>query len=418
MTTTDIPDWSNSLSAQLTDGTFVPRFVDPRSLAEDPHGTFARLRPHEPVIRFGDGQYMLLRAADVLRLKSDPRTRQVDGADYVRMRRIQPGAVAKLLRDFFLFSNGETHRTLRGLFSRAFSYPAMQAARPLVRAVADKIIEDLPRGESFDFVDGMAGRLPGETIAILLGLPSSEVQFFCGHVYEVARAVSPVYPYDDHDRIEASAKELFSYVEQHLLLRMGLPRDDLLSAIARSWREEEAIPFESLVHQVIGMIIGGSDTTRAAFAVLVSLLLERPDDWAATRKDPALIPGAIKESLRYEPSVGSFVHITVKELTIDGVTVPAGALLSLSTMSAMRDPAIYADPDRFDIRRTDHPRHHPVFGLGAHRCIGELLARIEMEEALTALQQAAPAIELEQAPRLFGFGGIRMISPMLVHIPE
>ncbi|MEM7634582.1 MAG: cytochrome P450, partial [Pseudomonadota bacterium] len=169
--------------------------------------------------------------------------------------------------------------------------------------------------------------------------------------------------------------------------------------------------------QVVGLIIAGSDTTRTAFAMLIAMLLERPTDWAALRFDPALIPGAVSEGMRYEPSVATIPRLTTAPLELDGNEVPAGVALSLSTMSAMRDPAVYANPEQFDIRRTDHPRFHPVFGIGPHRCIGEMLARIEMEESLAAILNGAPEIELQTRPRMMGFGGIRQITPMKVRIP-
>jgi len=170
------------------------------------------------------------------------------------------------------------------------------------------------------------------------------------------------------------------------------------------------------VHQVLGIIIGGTDTTRAAFAMLVALLLDHPEQWAAIRDDPSLIHGAVSEAMRFDPSVGSIPRFTTADLEIGDITLPAGVAVLASTMSAMRDPTLYLDPDRFDIRR-DHPRLHPVFGNGPHRCIGQMLARLEMQEGLAALISAAPGIELETAPRMTGFGGIRQITPMLVQIP-
>jgi len=92
-------------------------------------------------------------------------------------------------------------------------------------------------------------------------------------------------------------------------------------------------------------------------------------------------------------------------------------MLRVSTMSAMRDPALYAEPDRFNIRRGVHQHQHPVFGTGPHRCIGEMLARVEMQEGLAALLCAVSEIEMETPPRMLGFGGIRQITPMPVRIP-
>ncbi|MEQ9607786.1 MAG: cytochrome P450, partial [Kiloniellaceae bacterium] len=128
--------------------------------------------------------------------------------------------------------------------------------------------------------------------------------------------------------------------------------------------------------------------------------------------EPGLIPGAAADARRYEPAVGSLARVTTAPVAIGDVTLPAGVVLRVSLLSALRDPDLYADPDRFDIRRSDHPRLHPVFGTGPHRCIGEMLARLEMQEGLAALVSAVDAIEMDEPPRLSGFGGIRRITPM------
>ena len=121
------------------------------------------------------------------------------------------------------------------------------------------------------------------------------------------------------------------------------------------------------------------------------------------------------ESLRYEPSVASFPRVDLKEIEIDGWTVPRNRLLSLSTMSAMRDPALYSEPERFDITRTDHPRRPMVFGAGAHRCLGEILALAELEETLGVLAERSPKLELAgDAPTVEGSGGIRRVGEMHV----
>ncbi|WP_158284896.1 cytochrome P450 [Hoeflea marina] len=359
---------------------------------------------------------MALRASDVMVILSDPRTKPLEGRDYVRIQGVPEGAAARFLRDFFLFGSGAEHRAKRGMFARSFAHGAVRAAQPQIQAVARRIVAELPRGESFDFIDRMAARVPAEMIAAILGLPQSETSYFAPRVYAMSRAVSPVYPIDDHAEIETAVSELFRYVVDHMRIRSEQPRDDLLSRLVADWKDDPVITFSTLVHQVLGIIVGGTDTTRAAFAVLVSLLLQHPEQWTALRDDPSLIPGAVSEGLRYDPSVGSIVRFTNAPVEISGVELPAGVMLRISNMSAMRDPELYAEPDRFDIRRNDHPRLHPVFGAGAHRCIGEMLARIEMQEGLAALVAGAPAMELQTAPQLQGFGGLRQITPMQVII--
>ncbi|NDW00171.1 cytochrome P450 [Salipiger sp. PrR002] len=391
--------------------------IDPDWLLEDPHARFAQLRRDHAVIRVSDHNYYALRANDVFPLLKDDRTVQVEGSDYVALHQIPDGAMAQFLRDILLFANGADHRAKRGPFARAFSHQAILASRDDIQAVARKIVAELPRGESFDLVARMTARVPSETIAAILGLPVTEAPEFAPCIYEMASAIGPIYPMEKHSRVEAAAREVFGYVEKHMLSRLAMPQDDLLSDLVADWDEARGIPFSSLVNQVLAFMLGGSDTTRAALAIAISLLRQRPEDWAALQADPDLIPAAISECLRFEPSVGNVPRFTVAEMRIGEATVPAGVLLQLSTMSAMRDPELYADPEEFIMRRSDHPRLHLVFGQGPHRCIGEMLARIEMEESLKALLEAAPGIEIETAPRMIGFGGIRQITPMMVRIP-
>lgn len=393
-----------------------PGIVDPATLNEAPHARLAELRQETPLVQFGPKQYLVLRAAHVETLLTDTRTRQVEGPEFIALKQIPDGITARFISDLLLFSNDGVHRKKRGLFARSFAHRVMQDMRGPVRAVADAIIASLPRGQSIDFVDCVAARVPAEIIAAILGLPEANSRHFARLVYNVALAFGPIYPHDQHEKIENATKDLFHYVKGQMRSRMAAPGDDLLLVLVTDWQAEEDISFDSVAFQVVGLIIAGSDTTRAAFAMLVAILLERPSDWAALRSDPSLIPGAVEEGLRYEPSVATIPRLTLAPLELDGIEVPAGVALSLSTMSAMRDPAFYAHPEQFDIRRTDHPRFHPVFGLGPHRCIGEMLARIEMQESLAAILAGAPGIELQTPPRMVGFGGIRQITPMTVRI--
>lgn len=397
-------------------GLSEPPLVDTARLMEDPHKRLAELRSEFPVVRIKDHHYAALRAPDVQTLLTDPRTQQIEGNIYVSVQQIPDGTVARLLSDTFLLSNDTDHRTKRGLFAKAFARAPILEKEPAIRAVARDIVADLPRNESFDFIATMASRVPAEMIAQILGLPREDAAYFAPLVYRLTRALNPIYPIAEHENIEAAGCELYSYIEQQLTRRVASPREDFLSALVAEWLDSHPVPFETLVNQVLTIVLGGSDTTRAAFAMTIALLLERPEAWNAVKADPSLIGGAVAEALRYEPSVAGIPRFTVADIEIDGFFLPKGVRLDLNTMSAMRDPALYEAPDRFDIRRTDHPRLHAVFGLGPHRCIGEVLARLEMEASLAALIEGAPDIELETAPQMLGFGGLRQITPMQVRI--
>ena len=394
----------------------VPLRVDARTLVDAPHPALRRLRQSHSLVSLGQNQVLALEAKDVFALTTDPRTKQIEGHDFTRLNEIPDGYTSRLLADFFLFGNDEAHRAKRGLFARAFSFHNIRRRQDGIRAVADGIVADLPRGGPFDFVDAMAARLPAEMIAGFLGLHRQDARYFAGLVYDVALAVGPTYPHDRHEVIEAAAHELFIYISDALTVRRNFPTNDLLSAIVSDWEKDQALTFDSLVHQVIGVVIGGTDTTRAGFAMLVALLLRHPEQWAAVREDPTLIPAAVNEALRYEPPVGSITRMVTAPMEIGGFALPAGTVLRVSLLSALRDPAAYARPDEFDIHRDDNPRLHPIFGNGPHRCIGEMLARIEMQEALAALVAAASDIRLVEVPRMLGFGGIRQITAMTTEI--
>ncbi|APX10752.1 cytochrome P450 [Tateyamaria omphalii] len=375
------------------------------------------MREQTPIVQLGTNQYLVLRAAHVQSLLMDPRTRQIEGRDLVALNRIPQGVMARFIAEIFLFSNGETHRKRRGLFARNFAHRTIRDMRARVRGVADAIAADMPRGHSFDFIDHVAARVPADIIAEILRLPIKDTRHVAELVYVVGQGLTPIHPHDKHATIKKAARELFRYVEGQIRARLTSPRDDLLSSLAADLGAQRDVSFDALVFQVMGLIIGGSDTTRAAFAMLTAMLLERPDDWHALCADHSLIPGAVSEALRFDPSVASIPRVTTFAMDLDTVALPAGSFLRLSTMSAKRDPALYENPETFDIRRDDHPRLHLVYGLGPHRCIGEMLARVEMEESLAAVLKAAPDMELETAPRMVGFGGLRQITPMTVRVP-
>lgn len=167
------------------------------------------------------------------------------------------------------------------------------------------------------------------------------------------------------------------------------------------------------IEVVILVIGGGIDTTRVALGVQVALLLEHREQWEAICQDQVLNSGAVSESLRYEPSVASISRFTLENIDLDGHVVAAGSSVVLSTISANRNERVFDQPDKFNIRRTDHPKLHPAFGGGAHRCIGGALARAELEENLFTLALRLPGLRMfGSQPELKGHAGIRRIGNM------
>lgn len=357
-----------------------------------------------------------LRAADVTGLSSDPRLMQLPGAKGADAAGIPPGRVRSLLETTMLMSNGTTHQRRRGAFTKTFAHPVVRRKREQVRAVADQIVDDLPRGKAFDFLDLCASRLPAEMIATVLGLPIEQSPWFARQVYSLSRCLTLPYDINNHDEVEAAAEALYHFVAETLAERRETPRDDFLSMLATDGSARALSP-EELIYQVMSVIIGGSDTTRSAFNMAVGRLLQNRALWNEVQANRDLIPAAVNEALRLEPPVGGMPRYVPEPITIGELNVEAGQLLNLLTLSAMRDETCFARPEAFDLHREDHILPHPVFGGGAHRCLGEMLARIELEEGLAALMDGAPDIELVEMPRMLGNLGIRRSTPLIARIP-
>jgi len=383
-------------------------------LDEDPHGVFRRYRHLTPLLKRENAGYIAIRAADMEPLAFDPRTRQIE-TEQLALRGIHAGPLVELWGNSMLFSNGSEHRRRRAPLSRAFAFKLIEQLRPRIRATALQILEQHLQAGELDLLVDFAALIPARIIADILGIPAADVPHFTELVYSVSRSLGLSYGRSEIQGMEDSARQLMEYVDGLLGARAAALNNEFLTSYLNTVTEAGNLSAAEILGQIVSVIIAGSDTTRGSIAVQVALLLQHREQWDAVCADPALIPGAVSESLRYEPVVGSIPRFTLEDIEVDGYVVPRNNILSLSTLSAMRDPGQYADPDRFNIRRTDHPRRHLIFGLGVHRCLGEVLARAELEESLAALVSLLPHLELAgKPPSLQGHGGMRRIDRMRV----
>jgi cytochrome P450 family 103 len=399
---------------QSTSMTSEPPTLTLAELDRDPHGVYRRYRLSTPVIRREGGSYIAIRARDVEHLATDPRTRQME-TDMLRFRGITEGPLFDSLSHSMLYSNGQEHRRRRSPMSRAFALKLIAEMRPRIRAVANELIDrHFARGE-MNFIDDFASLLPAHVISVILGLPGADIPHFTRCVYSASRVTSFSFRDSEIPDINAAAGELQEYARELLAARRSQPQDDFLTSfVAVADQEGGLSPAETLA-QLWTVIIAGSDTTRGALAVQVSLLMQHPEQWEAVRADAALIPSAVSEALRYEPFVGSIPRYTLTDIELDGQVVPGNSILTLSTLSAMRDPAIYSEPDTFNIHRTDRPRRHMAFGAGAHRCLGEALAMAELEEGLAAVVQRLPRLRVVGDPlTVHGHSAVRRLGAMQV----
>ena len=391
-----------------------PPIVSVAELDNDPHVTLRRYRAITPFIKRDNGGFLAIRAADVETLITDPRTRQVE-IEIMMARGLREGALFDFYKHSMLFSNGADHRRRRAPMSRAFAAKLVEAMRPRIRAVAEQIIEEAEPDGGMNFLDRYCSLIPARIISDILGIQEADIPRFTRWVYDVSRGINSHVPNEQMGEVERAARQLTQYVSELLESRRASPQEDFLSRFLKDVEEEGTLsPIETLI-QVVSVIIGGSETTRTALAIQTHLLLKHPEQWQAVCADPALIPGAVSEAMRYEPSVASLPRFTVEEIEVDGFVVPRNSILSLSTLSAMRDESLYSDPERFDITRADHPKRHLVFGGGVHRCLGEALAKAELEEGLAAITARVPNLRVVgEPPVLIGHSAIRRMTGMEV----
>ncbi len=401
--------WNMDTLKALDDAPLIPVDLDP---GEDIYALFARLRPETPIVRTPMGVTVALHARHIDLVTSD-RTRQLETETKV-MQGIFEGPIMDFTRLAMLFANGEVHMRRRTPVARTFAFKLMDAMRPKIRDIATEMVTTRLNEGPVDFVGEIASQLPARIIADILGIPRTDIPVFLKWIQDTAAAIGLV-PYEERETIERSLVEFNAYVEALLDERRRTPREDFLSDYVRATAEAGNLDEGEIRTQILGLILAGSDTTRGSLCMTLSELLQHPDQWQALVADPdGMKKAAVDEGLRYQPVIFSIPRVATRDFEIDGYMIPEGAVIAVSIVSALRDPAVYSDPETFNIHRTDHTRWHFIFGAGAHRCVGEALARAEMEETLALIAALAPATRLVGSPPTLDFGAIRQVGPMQV----
>lgn len=391
-----------------------PVLIETGRAFADPHGVYRLARAQSPVAVNEIGIFVPLRHRHADIVFDNANTRQVE-MEPMFLRGINGGPLYEIYRDAMLFANGETHVKRRQPMARTFAYKLMDGMRPRVREIATEIINARKGQGPVNFLDDFSRAIPSRIIAEIVGAPPEDWPKFTKWVADAARGIAFFDP-SELPGIDAGVAALNAYVGRLLDDRRTAPRDDFMTSYARATAEEGRLTESEIRIQMAGVILAGSDTTRTGTASILSQLLQHPDQWAFVCADPdKWKKAAVEEGLRFDPPVASVGRVAIREFEIDGVVIPEGRVVSISLVSALRDPDVYPDPDRFNIRREGIPRWNIAFGGGAHRCLGEALARAEMEESIAAIARLAPKTRiLGKPPTITGHVAIRHIDAMTV----
>jgi len=290
------------------------------------------------------------------------------------------------------------HTRLRRLVSRAFSPKAIASLEPWIRDLADRLLTPLDSpGAEFDLVDAFAFPLPIAVICHLLGVPVEDRARFRAWGHEVATALEPQTGSNSENRTRASELALTTYLRDLVATRRAAPDDSLLSALVAAEDEGDRLTADELVSTALLLLVAGFETTVNLIGNGTVALLGTEEQWARLRDEPALVPAAIDELLRYDSPVQMTSRTATEDVDLDGTVVPQGASVIVALGGANRDPEVFEQPDRLVVDRPDASRHL-AFSFGIHHCLGAALARLEARIAFEELTRRFPKLEIAAPP--------------------
>jgi cytochrome P450 len=282
---------------------------------------------------------------------------------------------------------GDEHRRLRSLVSKAFTPRATSRMHDTIHAVINELIESVIDSGHCEFVADIARPYPIPVICALLGAPREDWQQFSKWADDIFKIVSFDCNLVEEEPVVLKAwGEFDDYIDDMIAARRRALTDDLLSELIRMEDGGDRLDAGELRMLAFSILVAGTDTTRSQLAASMQVLCEHPDQLVKLADDPGLAMRTVEETMRHSPSMCSTVRSAAADVEIGGYTFPAGTFIIVNTYAANRDSAVYDDPTRFDIGRDDPP---PIltFGGGVHYCLGANLARLELAEALRIISQ-------------------------------
>jgi cytochrome P450 len=357
----------------------------------DPYGVLKRLREQAPVHNDHElGQVLYTRHDDVKALLHDKEfftdPRKANPGTFSREFLAAPLAIGE--KPSMLMMDEPDHRRLRSLVTAPFKPAAVERWRPHIRDVVEQTLNNISTNE-FDLIKDFAGPVPTVVIARILGIdPEKHNEFKQWSDLAVQIAFNPFPSDEQRAKGEAAAQALEDFFMAEIERRSSNLGDDLLSDMIRAEVAGDTLSKVEITTQCRLLLVAGNVTTTDLIGNGIKALLDNPDQLLKLRSDPTLIVNTVEEILRYDSPVTNSGRIPNRSINVGGCPMEKGASLSTSLAAANRDPAVYPEPDRFDITRED--THHQSFGGGRHLCRGAHLARAEAQEAILGLLSRYP----------------------------
>ncbi len=374
---------------------FDPR--DPGFLA-DPYPVFDALRAQAPVHRH-DGMGMAVAVSHaacsgVLRDRSAGRIwlDKEPASDFV--------AFNMLHQNSLLENEPPRHTRLRRLISTAFARGHTERLRPSVRMMARSLVsslgDDIAAHGSADLLTHLAGPLPVEVIAELLGVPVADRPRLRPWSNAIVKMYEYQLPAPDAAAAETAAGEFVEYLRWLATQRVEAPGKDLISDLVAVRDGTDRLSDDELVGTAVLLLMAGHEATVNVIGNGVLALLTHRSEWSRLVADPSLLPTAVEELIRFDAPLQLFERTATAPTTIAGYELEPGDRIAALLGAAARDPLVFDEPGRLDVGRT--PNAHLGFGAGIHYCVGAPLARVEIAAALEALVRRLPDLRLAGEP--------------------
>jgi hypothetical protein len=385
-----------ALTAGLRQGEVFARLVLDPTLRDDPYPFYAQIREKAPLVpgRFAyatarhDLVGELLRSPDLrtgFPMEVAPRPMQALLRWSLETDRLSPIDPPSML-----VSDGPGHDRHRRAVSRAFTARAVSDLGGRVTEIAAELLDGIAGADTADLITDYAEVLPVRVIAEILGVPTAMQPSFLRWGHALAAALDFGRDYRTMRHAEWAMGEMNAWFRRHFAALRTSPGNDLLSRmITAAAAEADPLSDTDLV-SIAGLVLAaGFETTVNLLGNGSALLFRHPDQLAGLRADPAGWRNAVEEILRYDSPAQNSVRHTLADTEIAGLLVPRGKFIALVLAGANRDPAVFDDPDRFDVARPN-AREHISFGAGSHYCLGAALSRMEGETGLRMLFERFP----------------------------
>ncbi len=380
----------------------------------DPPEEWARLRQGCPVAHVrlpsGDEAVLLTRYGDVRQVLSDPRfTHNLSAEGAARTTTNESGGVFEREASSFM-SDNERHQRWRRLIMKWFTARRITAMQQRIEAMTEQLVDEMrAQGCPADLMSSVGFPLPVWVICDLLGIPGvdrDKLAYWSNTMLSMTQ-----YTQAEIDQAQA---EFAQYMMAHIAAKRQSPGDDLLSELGATADEGQALSDKELMMTGQGLLVAGHETTSNMIGKMMAMLLADRQRWEQLITNPALVRTAVEEALRFDANSGfGMPRFITEEVEVGGATLPRGTTVICSMASANRDEQSFERAGEMDLSRS--PNTHITFGVGPHSCVGQALARTELQTVLSVLLRKLPALELagpaEALPRREGLiiGGLERV---------